>query len=135
MSRRTLINMLENVFQPGVNQDMKVDLLGKSVKAISTLADATPEIDFSEHNSIHLTLGSVAVTGLSCLTTGMQEGEEVLLVITQDATARTLAWSTGFKFAGGAGPTITAANNAVDVFKGVVVGGYIVLSVVAQNIS
>jgi len=135
MSRKTLINILENVFQPSVNEAMKDDLLGKSVKTLSTLADATPDVDFSDSHSISVTLGSVNVTAFNAIVAGLKEGEEVLLTITNDATPRTLAWGTGFAFAGGSGPTITAGAAAVDVFKGVVVGGIIVLSVVAQNIS
>lgn len=135
MSRKVLINILENVFQPSVNKAMKEDLMGKTVKAISLAAETTKDLDFAEYPSISLTLGTQNITALNAVTTGLIEGEEVFLVITNDATPRTLAWGTGFAFAGGTGPTITAGAAAVDVFRGVVVGGDIVLMVLAQNIS
>ena len=135
MSRRTLIDIIQNVWQPSVSQAVELDLVGKEVKEVSALADATPDLDFSEFQNISLTTGSVNITALNAITTGMKEGEEVVLVITQGAAARTIAWGTGFLFAGGTGPTVTATAAKVDVFKGVVVGGDIVLAVHAQNIS
>lgn len=136
MSRRTFINILENIFDISVNQAMKLDLIGKSVKSMgSTLANATPNLNFSDSSSISIITGSVNITSLNAIVTGMEEGEEVLLVITQGATPRTIVWGTNFIFAGGSGPTVTASGTAVDVFKGVVVGGKVLLSIVAQNVS
>lgn len=43
-------------------------------------------------------------------------GQSGAIVITQGATARTLAYNTFWKFAGGTVPTLTATAGAVDVF-------------------
>lgn len=43
-------------------------------------------------------------------------GQSGIIVITQGATARTLAYNTFYKFAGGTVPTLTATVGAVDVF-------------------
>lgn len=133
MDRKALINILENVFPPSVNQAIKSDMLGKTPFAVAGGANATITLDFGSYPSIHLTTGSVNITALNATVSDLEEGEEIILVITQGATARTLAWGTGFKFAGDVGPIITPVASAVDVFKGVVVGGNIVLSVVAQS--
>lgn len=44
------------------------------------------------------------------------EGQSGVITITQGATARTLAYNTFWKFAGGTVPTLTATADAVDVF-------------------
>jgi hypothetical protein len=43
-------------------------------------------------------------------------GQSGVITITQGATARTLAYNTFYKFAGGTVPTLTATIGAVDVF-------------------
>jgi len=43
-------------------------------------------------------------------------GQSGIITITQGATARTLAYNTFYKFAGGTVPTLTATVGAVDVF-------------------
>ena len=43
-------------------------------------------------------------------------GQSGVITITQGATARTLAYNTFYKFAGGTVPTLTATVGAVDVF-------------------
>jgi len=43
-------------------------------------------------------------------------GQSGVIVITQGATARTLAYNSFYKFAGGTVPTLTATVGAVDVF-------------------
>lgn len=136
MSRRSLINLLSLVYQPALKQGLEKDLLGKEVKAVDLAAETTYDLDFVNEHSIVLTLGSANLTALNALVTGLKNGEKVLLTLIQDGTAaRTVAWGTGFLFAGGTGPTVTASTDAIDVFEGVVVGGEIVLRVVAQNIS
>lgn len=136
MSRKILLNILENVFPPSVNQAMKTDLLGNTPKVTALAAETTLTLDFSENASHDVTLGSANLTALNATVGDLQEGERVTLRITQDGTAaRTVAWGTGFEFAGGTGPTVTASTDAVDIFDGVVSGGVIVLMIVAQDIS
>jgi hypothetical protein len=43
-------------------------------------------------------------------------GQSGIITITQGGTARTLAYNTFYKFAGGTVPTLTATSGAVDVF-------------------
>ena len=43
-------------------------------------------------------------------------GQSGIIIITQGATARTLAYNTFYKFAGGTVPTLTATIGAVDAF-------------------
>ena len=135
MSRRSFINILENVFQPTVNQGMRSDLLGTSPKVTTLTSETTLAINFSESASHEVTTGAQNLSAVTAVLGDLKDGERVLLKVTQGGTARTWGWSTGFAFAGGSGPVVTSGSTAVDLFEGIVSGGKIVLRIIAQNIS
>lgn len=135
MSRKSLRNILSLVYQPSLKQAFEKDLLGKEAYAVDLAAETTYDLNFVNQHSIVLTLGSTNLTALNALTTGLKNGERVLLTVINGSSARTVVWGTNFLFAGGTGPTVTASANAIDLFEGIVVGGEIVLRVIAQNIS
>ena len=58
MSRKTLINILENVFAPSVNQAMKEDLIGAAKKVTALAAETTVTLDFSTYKFLHPTAKS-----------------------------------------------------------------------------
>ncbi len=83
-----------------------------------------------------LILGAENLTSLTATVGDLNEGDEVFFRITQDGTgARTIAWGGGWEAAGGTDPTVTASTDAVDVFKGVVHGGKVLLTALAQDIA
>lgn len=136
MSRKTFLNILENVFQPTVNQAMRADLIGVEPK-VTTLTDETAvTLDFSE-NSFHvLNLGSDNITlnaGLGSGKDALKPGEKVYLKIVQDSTAaRTVAWGSNILESS---LTVTAATDAVDLLEGVFDGTNIILGALALNVS
>lgn len=83
-----------------------------AVTALSN-ASATVAVDMSASNNFSLTTGSVNHTLGS--PTNMTAGQSGVIVITQGATARTMAFNSEWKFPGGTAPTLTATASAVDV--------------------
>jgi len=139
MNKTVLLNLLENVFPPTVNQAFNDWFLkGKQAADEVTLtSETTYVVPFSSDNTFpKLVLGAQNITALTATVGDLSDGDEVLFQITQDSTAaRTISWSTGFAAAGGTDPTVTASTDAVDLFKGVVVGGEVVLIALAQDIA
>ena len=131
MSRKTLINILENTFQPSLNQAMVKDILGSEGKVIALAAQTTLAIKFNEHAYQDITLGSAGVT-VTAVTTGMKDGEVIILKITQDGTAaRVVVFSTGFT--NPLGLVVTPLIDAVDYYLGIVDGGNITLLNLTPN--
>jgi len=139
MDRQVLVNIFENVFQPTVNQALiEWFLNGLQAQAEVTLTDETTYVvAFNSDNRFpKLILGAENLTSLTATVGDLNEGDEVYFRITQDGTgARTIAWGGGWEAAGGTDPTVTASTDAVDVFKGVVHGGKVLLVALAQNIA
>ena len=132
MSRKTLINQLEGVFEPLTNQSIIQDLLGKEKKTQVTLtSETTVNLDFSESNFQDIVTGAQNIT-INAITTGMKDGEKVYLRVTQGAAARTITWGTGIKKGT---LVVTASANAVDLFEGMIIGGSVVLKAFLQNYS
>lgn len=131
MNRKTLLNILTNVFAPTVNQAMMEGMIGKKKKATALTNETAVTLDFSEYNFHDLTLGSDNIT-LNAGVDGLKEGEEVILKITQDGTAaRTITWGDGIV----TDVTVTASTNAVDLLKGVFDGTRIIFGALAQDAS
>ena len=131
MSRKTLINILENTFQPSLNQAMVKDILGSEGKVIALAAQTTLAIKFNEHAYQDITLGSAGVT-VTAVTTGMKDGEVIILKIIQDGTAaRAVVFSTGFT--NPLGLVVTPLIDAVDYYLGIVDGGSITLLNLTPN--
>lgn len=138
MSRKSFLNILENVFQPTVNQAMREDLLGSVPKATTLAAETTYTLDFTENAFHTLLMGSANITALNCTVVNgkdsLKVGERVYLKVTNDGTAaRTLAFGTGAVNANGL--ALTAAINAVDLFEGVFDGTNIIWGTLAANIA
>ena len=132
MSRKSLINTLENSIEPLTNQAMVLDMLGKEKKATVTLtSETTVNLDFSEFVFQEIVTGAQNIT-INAITTGMKDGEKVYLKVTQGAAARTITWGTGIKKGT---LTVTASAAAVDLFEGIVIGGSVVLKAFLQNYS
>ena len=131
MIRSALLNIFELVFQPTASQALDEYFLnGLQAEDEVTLTDETTyEVAFNSDNRYpKLILGSANITALTATVGDLKEGDEVLFRITQDGTAaRTVSFSTGFAAAGGTDPTVTASTDAVDILKGVVTGGEIVI--------
>ena len=139
MNKTRLLNLLENVFPPAVNQALNDWFLkgAQSAAEVTLTSETTYVVPFNSDNRFaKLVLGAQNLTALTATVGDLNDGDEVLLQITQDGTAaRTVSWSTGFAASGGTDPTVTAATDAVDLFKGVVSGGEVVLIAEEQNIS
>lgn len=134
MSRITLLNLLENVFQPSVNQAMREDLIGSVPKVTDLASETTLEIDFTENRFQVVNLGAQNISALTAVVTNgkdsLKAGEVVLLKIVQDATgARTLAFSTNFL----TDVTISSSTNDVDILLGVFDGTNILLGALMQK--
>jgi len=130
MSRRTLINILENVFQPSVNEAMKEDLIGAKMKVTDLVDETTVTLNFSEYKFHQLTLGSQNITALDAIVTGLAVGEQVYLKLIQDGSgARTVAFGTGILTA----ITVSSSTDDIDLYVGVFDGTNIILGAVAQN--
>lgn len=128
MNRKTLINILQNVFQPAVNQAIEADLIGAS-KLDTTLTDETAvTLDFTKNKFHSLVLGSDNIT-LNATVAGLKPGEQCFLKITQDATAaRTVTWGTGIK----TGHTISSTTDDQDMLTGIFDGTNIFFGTVAK---
>lgn len=139
MKKSVLKNIFENVFPPALNQALNTWLLtgAQSAAEVTLAAETTYVVPFTSENTFaKLILGSANITDMDCTIGDLNEGDEVYFQLIQDGTAaRTVVWGSNFEFAGGSGPTVTAATDAIDLFKGVVRGTKVVLSIVAQNIS
>lgn len=86
----------------------------EDVTAVASSAGAL-NLDLSLGNYFTLAL-TEDVTGITFSNLpGANKGATVLVRITQDATARTVAWPASFKWAGGAAPAVSTAAGAVDV--------------------
>lgn len=132
MSRKSLINQLEGIFEPLTNKAIIRDLLGKEKKTQVTLtSETTVDLNFAESNFQDIVTGAQNIT-INATCVGMMDGEKVYLRVTQGAAARTITWGTGIKKGT---LTVTASANAVDLFEGMVVGGSIVLKAFLQNYS
>ncbi len=130
MSRRTLINIIQNVFQPSVNQAMEADLIGAEMKQLSVGAETTITLDFGEYKFHEVTLGSANITALNAIVTGLKPGERVYLKLIQDGTgARTVAWGTGIL----TDITVSSSTDDIDLYVGVFDGTNIILGALAQN--
>ena len=139
MNKTRLLNILENVFPPAINQALN-DWFLKGAQALAevTLTSETTYImAFNSDNRFpKLILGAQNITAHTATVGDLSEGDEVQFRITQDGTgARTVSFSTGFAAAGGTDPTVTASTDAVDVFKGIVTGGEILIIGSAQDIA
>lgn len=131
MSRKKLINILENVFQPSVNQMMKSELMGASVKETALAAETALTLDFTSNRFHDLALGTANIT-LNATVAGLKPGELVFLKVTQNSVAaRTITWGTGIV----TDATVTAAVDDIDLFMGVFDGTNIILGALAQNVS
>ena len=139
MNKTAFLNILENVFPPTVNQALNDWFLkgAQSATEVTLTSETTYEVPFNSDNRFaKLTLGAQAITALTADLGDLNDGDEVLLRITQDSSAaRAVSFSTGFAGAGGTDPVVTASTSAVDLFKGVVSDGEIVLVIVAQDIA
>ena len=125
MSRKILVNILENTLQPSLSEAIIKDVLGSEGKVTTLVAQTTLAITFNEHAYQDITLGSAGVT-VTAVTTGIKNGEAIILKITQDGTgARTVTFSTGFS-----NPlrlAVTPEVDAIDYYLGIVDGGSITL--------
>lgn len=128
MSRRTAINVFQNVFTPHANHALEDDIIGAEKKSTSALALTTVNLDFSEFKYHSLLLGSDNIT-LNAVVTGLKPGEVCLLQITQDATgARTVTWGTGIKTT----HVVSNTTNDVDMLLGVFDGTNIYFGTIAK---
>ena len=136
MSRKSFLNILENVFQPSLNQAMRDDLLGAEPEVTALAAETTVTLDFTKNRFHDLTLGSQNITALNATVAddknSLKPGELVFLKITQDSTAaRTVAFNTNIL----SDVTVTASTDAVDILVGVFDGTNILLGALAQDVS
>ena len=101
--------------------------------AIVTLAYATSLAwDCTTANNFTVTL-----TGNTTLAfpTNPQAGQSGILLVIQDATGgRTMAFASGFRFAGGTAPSLTATANAVDAIMYYVNSSNFIYITIANNI-
>ena len=131
MSRKTLINTLENVFQPGVNQAMKEDLIGTKKKTWTLAAETVVAPDFGEYSFHEILLNTQNIT-INATVTGLEVGEKVYLKIVQDdAAARTVTFGTNIL----TDVTVTASTDAVDLLVGVFDGTNLIFGALAQAVS
>lgn len=128
MSRRSAINIFQNVLDPHVNHAMEDDIIGAEKKSTSALALTTVTLDFGEHKYHSLLLGSDNIT-LNATFTGLKPGEQCILQLTQDATAaRTITWGTGIK----TGHVVSNSTNDVDMLFGIFDGTNIYFGTIAK---
>ena len=83
-----------------------------NVTALKSTSAATPINLANNNNFSYLTAENSTLSAPS----NPVAGQSGVIVITQGATARTLAYNTFWKFAGGTVPTLTATASAVDSF-------------------
>lgn len=131
MSRITLINILELVFQPKVIEEFKNEIIGSSKNSTALAAETTLTLNFNNYLFQDVTLGSANIT-LNATVSDLKVGEKVYLKITQDSTAaRTITWGTNII----TDVTVTASTDAVDFLVGVFDGTNLILGAIAQNAS
>ena len=134
MSRISLLNIIENVFQPGVNQAMREDLIGAVPLVTVLVAETTLTLDFTKNRFHVVELGSANLTALNATVVNGKDslkiGEEVFLKIIQDGTgARTVVFGTGIL----TDVTISSSTDDIDILVGVFDGTNILLGALAQN--
>lgn len=137
MSRKTFLNILENVFAPSVNQAMRLDLLGAEKETTTLAAETTVNMDFTKSkfhelqlNTENITLNAVVAADKDSL----KAGELVFFKIIQDnAAARTVTW--GSNIINAAALAVTASADAVDVFWGIFDGTSLIIGALAQDVS
>ncbi len=136
MSRKTLLNILENVFQPSVNQAMRVDLFGSEPLVTTLAAETTLELDFTKNRSHVVLLGSANLTALTAVVSSGKDSlkpfEQVFLKIVQDGTgARTVAFSTNIL----TDVTVSSSTDDIDILVGIFDGTNILLGALGQNVT
>ena len=116
MSRRTLINLLQSIFPPTVNQGMVKDMIGAESSEIILAAETEITLDFT----------------LNATVLGLKVGERVYLKIIQDGTgARTVTWGSNIL----TDATVSSSTDDIDMFMGVFDGVNIILGALAQNVA
>jgi hypothetical protein len=83
-----------------------------TVTALTSTSTAIAVNLATNNNFSHTTTENTTLS----LPTNPVAGQSGIITITQGATARTLAYNTFWKFAGGTVPTLTTTAGAVDVF-------------------
>jgi len=134
MSRKSFLNILENVYPPTVNQAIKEDLLGSVPNVVVLAADATLELDFVNNRFYNLTVGSVGLTLTAKVTddkNSLKPGELVFIKLTQYSTAQTVAFSTNIV----SDVTVSSGNDEIDLLIGVFDGTNILLGALAQAVA
>jgi len=134
MSRKSFLNILENVYPPTVNQAIKEDLLGSVPNVVVLAADATLELDFVNNRFYNLTVGSVGLTLTAKVTddkNSLKPGELVFIKLTQYSTAKTVAFSTNIV----SDVTVSSGNDEIDLLIGVFDGTNILLGALAQAVA
>jgi len=131
MSRITLINILELVFQPKLIEEFRNEVMGSSKYTTTLAAQTAVTLDFVSYPFQELLLGSANIT-LNATVSGLKVGEKIYLKIVQDATAaRTITWGTNIL----TDVTVTASTDAVDLLVGVFDGTNLILGAIAQDAS
>jgi hypothetical protein len=96
---------------------------GSPVALVSS--GASMATDFSTANNFtHTTTENTTLANPS----NMAAGQHGVIVITQGATPRTIAFGTAWKFAGGTAPALTATAGAVDVLTYYCTGSTVIAS-------
>lgn len=134
MSRKSFLNILENVYPPTVNQAIKEDLLGSVPNVVVLAVDATLELDFVNNRFYNLTVGSVGLTLTAKVTddkNSLKPGELVFIKLTQYSTAQTVAFSTNIV----SDVTVSSGNDEIDLLIGVFDGTNILLGALAQAVA
>ena len=134
MSRKSFLNILENTFQPSVNQTLKEDLLGAVPKVIVLGATAALELDFTKNRFQVLTVGSVGLTLTAKVVNGknsLKVGEKVFIKLIQYSTAQTVAFSTNIL----TDVTVSSGNNEIDLLVGIFDGTNILLGALAKAVA
>ena len=90
---------------------------GVNPQGCHALGDVTGSATFNRVNGSMQTATLTGNVGTVAITAGQNVGDELILVLTQDATGgRTFAWPTNAKLAGGT-LTLSITENAVDVVR------------------
>jgi hypothetical protein len=92
-----------------------ITIAGAITENAVTLSGTSTTIDLSAAtNFVHDLTGATTYTFSNPASTG--NASSFTLKIIQDATARAITWPSSVDWAGGTAPTLSSANNAVDVF-------------------
>ena len=132
MSRKSLINTLENIFEPLTNQAMVQDMLGKEKGIKALAAETTLTLDFSEKAFQQITIGTANIT-LNAVTTGMKDGESIILKIIQAATPKLVTFGTNFSL--DSLLKVSTLPDSTEYFEGVLDSGSIKLFSISKNIA